>query len=244
MKKAILLLLTIASISMLNSCDEDLKDSSNLNYVTFSQATYNAGVDPNGSTTLEIPVYSANISGSDRSFEIAVDDSSTGADGSYQVPAAVTIPGGSNEGILSVVLSDVNLGIGINTLVLNFQASEGLFTGDPTTVRYVQNCTEVTGTLDIVFDGYGAETAWEITDALGGVVISKDIETYANGQASVSEPITLCSGREYTFTIYDDYGDGLSFPANGSYVLTIGGDVKASGGGDFGLSESTDFDTN
>lgn len=243
MKKIILSLLAI-SVFILNSCEEDLKDSSGLNYITFSQATYNAGVDPNGSTTVDIPVYAANISSSDRSFEIAVGASSTGADGSYVVPSSVTIPGGSNEGTLSIELSDVNLGIGINTLVLNFVASEGLFTGEPATLRYVQNCTEVSGTLDIVFDGYSEETSWEITDALGGVVASKALGSYAPGTASASETITLCSGRDYTFTINDFYGDGLSFPANGTYVLTIGGDVKASGGGDFGFGESTDFDTN
>ena len=235
----------ITTAFVFNSCEEDLKDSNTLNYITFSKATYSAGVDPNGSTTLNIPVYATNISGADRSFEINVDNSSTtGADGSYEVPSFVSIPSGSNEGILSIVLSDVNLGIGINKLVLNFKDMAGLYTGAPTTVNYVQNCTEVTGTLDIVFDGYGSETSWQITDALGDVVLSKALKSYSDGQTSVSESITLCSGREYTFTILDDYGDGLSYPADGSYVLTMNGEVKATGGGDFGTEESTDFNTN
>ena len=177
-------------------------------------------------------------------FKIAVDGSSTAADGSYFVPSSITIPGGSSEGALSIELSDVNLGIGINTLVLNFVASDGLFTGEPATLSYIQNCTEVSGTLDIVFDGYSEETSWEITDALGGIVVSKALGSYPPGVASVSEPITLCSGRDYTFTINDVYGDGLSYPADGSYILTIGGDIKASGGGNFGSGESTDFDIN
>lgn|SRR5690606_22031692 len=235
-------LLTVAFLSV--GCEEDIPEPTGVDYVTFAKKAYSTGVDPGGSTTFDITVYTANVVSSDRAYNVVVDPSSNAAAGSYTVPSSVTIPSGSNEGTLTVSLTDTNLGIGVNNLVLKFELSENYFVGSSTTLSYIQNCTEVTGTLDIVFDGYGAETAWEITDALGGVVISKDIETYANGQASVSEPITLCSGREYTFTIYDDYGDGLSFPANGSYVLTIDGDVKASGGGNFGTEESTEFDTN
>jgi len=56
--------------------------------------------------------------------------------------------------------------------------------------------------------------------------------------------LILCSGRDYTFTINDSFGDGLSYPSNGSYTLTVNGTVKATGGGNYGSTESTDFDTN
>ena len=82
----------------------------------------------------------------------------------------------------------------------------------------------------------------EVTDALGGVTASGG--PYADGQATASEMFKLCSGRDYTFTIFDSFGDGLSFPANGDYTLTVGGAVKATGGGDYGSSDATNFDTN
>lgn len=240
MKKFKLYLFALFATLAFVSCEEDV-EAPGTNYVTFGDNSYMTGVDPGGSATFEIPVYTANTSGSDRTFALVVDGSGAAA-GSYTVPNSVVIPGGTNEGMISVALSDTNLGIGVNTVVISLVAEEGLSVGGSTSLNYIQNCNEVSGTLDIVFDGYGSETSWEITDALGGVVASGS--GYADGQATASESVTLCIGRDYTFTIYDSYGDGLSWPSNGTYTLTVGGDVKASGGGDFGTDESTAFDTN
>lgn len=242
MKKFKLYLFALFATLAFVSCEEDV-EAPGTNYVTFGKSSYMTGVDPGGSATFDIPVYTANTSGSDRTFALIVDGSAA-ATGSYTVPSSVVIPGGTNEGTITVALSDTNLGIGVNSIKISIEPTTGLSVGAPTSLNYIQNCNEVSGTLDIVFDGYGSETSWEITDALGGVVASKPAGTYADGQATASESITLCQGRDYTFTIYDSYGDGLSWPADGTYTLTVGGTVKASGGGDFGTSESTDFDTN
>lgn len=243
MKKLKLILLTVLTVFAFISCEEEMPAGQNANYITFGKTAYSTGVDVGGSKSVDIPVYTANVVGTERSFDVTVLSTSTAAAGSYTVPTSVSIPAGSSEGTLTVVLTDTNLGIGVNALRLSFAAVEGLSRGANTTLSYIQNCTEVTATLSITFDGYGSETGWNVTDALGGVVASKAKGTYSDGQVSATETITLCAGRDYTFTITDDYGDGLSYPANGSYSLTIGGVVKATGGGDFGASEATDFDT-
>ncbi|MGB1041961.1 MAG: hypothetical protein ACPGU6_01075 [Tenacibaculum sp.] len=245
MKKYTKYLLLLASIISFTSCElsEDTLTESNLNYVTFKQSEISAGVDPGSTTSVDVVVYTANKTGSDRTFNVMVDENSTAADGSYMVPATVTVPSGSNEGTLTVELSDVNIGIGVNELILNFSGESGLYTGDKTSIKYIQNCNEVTGSLEIVFDGYGSETSWEITDSLGGVVYSASEGDYTDGQATASVAITLCAGRDFKFVINDSYGDGLSWPTNGTYTLTIDGQVKAQGGGDFGSSEETSFDT-
>ncbi|MBG7613545.1 hypothetical protein IU405_14920 [Polaribacter sp. BAL334] len=243
MKKFKLILLTVLTVFAFTSCEEEMPAGQNANYITFAKTTYSTGVDVGGTKSVDIPVYTANVVGTDRSFDITVLPTSTAAAGSYTVPTSVSIPAGSNEGTLTIVLTDTNLGIGVNALRLKFADVEGLSIGANTTLSYIQNCTEVTATLNITFDGYGSETGWRVTDALGGVVASKAAGTYSDGQASATETITLCAGRDYTFTITDSYGDGLSFPANGSYSLTIGGVVKATGGGDFGASQATAFDT-
>lgn len=243
MKNLKLLFLATITLLTLNSCT-DAVEPMGTNYVTFSESTYSTAVDVGATKTLDVTIYTANISNADRSFDVTVDQAnSTAAAGSYTVPTSVTIPAGKNEGILAIELSDVNLGIGVNTIILNFAAKAGLSNGGTTTVSFIQNCTEITGTLDIVFDGYGSETSWEILDSLGGVVMSAAEKDYTDGQVSASIPVTLCSGRDFTFTIKDAYGDGLSYPNNGTYTLTVNGTVKAQGGGDFGSSESTAFDT-
>jgi hypothetical protein len=242
MKKIAYILLILLSVVYLQSC-EDTYLPPTLEYITFEKTVFSTGVDVGGATTVEIPVYTGNIISADRTFNIDVDGSAAAA-GSYTAPSSVTIPGGTNKGIISVSLTDTNLGIGVNKLKIKFIADGETTVGPATSIEYLQNCEEVTLTLNIVFDGYGSETAWNIKDALGGVVVSKPSKTYEDGQASASETITLCAGRDYTFTITDDYGDGLSYPANGSYTLSLGSTVKVTGGGDFGASETTAFDTN
>jgi hypothetical protein len=245
MKKIKYLFLIAISILAFNSCADDIPEfTSELNYVTFGASLYSAGVDVGGSTMVDIPVYTTNVTGSDRMVAVYVDLNQTNADpGSYSVPTSVTIPGGSNEGKLSVSLSDVNLGIGVNKVVIDFDEVSGLYIGSGTSINYTQNCNEVSATLDINFDYYSSETSWEIQDSLGGVVVAGG--NYGDGSAPVSEDFSLCIGRDYTLVFYDAYGDGM-FDGDtlGSYTLTVGGDVKVSENGDFGGSQSNSFDTN
>lgn len=246
MKKIAYKFLILLSIVSFYNCDHD-SIVPELEYVTFSKSSYSTGVDPGGSTSFNITVYASNISSSDRSFNVSVDASSNAATGSYTVPSSVSIPAGSNEGVLTVALTDTNLGIGVNNLVINFESSADYFHGASTTLSYIQNCTEVTATLDLTFDRWGSEVSWEVTDALGGVVASGGGYANTGAGTSTSDTVTfvLCAGRDYTFTAIDSYGDGWG--AVGSYTLTVGGVVKASGDGTLGgtgSSESTPFNTN
>ena len=247
MKKIINIFLIIFSFVLFQNCEDDQFESS-LNYVSFGDTTYSTGVDVGGNTTIDVIVYTSKIVESDVNFNISVDPDSNAALGSYNVPSSVTVPSGSNKGTLTVALSDVDLGIGINKLVLNFNdVTSGYGNGDSTTVEYIQNCTEVTGVLDLTFDRWGSEVSWEIHDSLGGLVVEGGgySDTGSGTSTSDSINITLCSGRNYTLTVNDSYGDGWG--SVGSYSLTINGTVKASGDGSLGgtgISEVTAFDTN
>lgn len=247
MKKTINIFLIIFSFVFLQNCEDEQFESS-LMYVSFGDSTYSTGVDVGGSTTIDVAVYTSQIVASDVSFNVVVDASSNAASGSYTVPSTVTVPSGSNKGVLTVALTDTNLGIGINKLVLKFDSvTAGYGNGGSTTVEYVQNCTEVTGTLALTFDRWGSEVSWNIKDALGGVVASGGGYSDTGSGTSTSDTIqiTLCAGRSYTFTALDAYGDGWG--SVGSYTLTIGGVVKVSGDGTLGgtgVSETTSFNTN
>jgi len=241
MKKLPILILFVASLFVFNGCDEETPSTSDLNYVTFGGDMFSAGVDVGGSTTVDIPVYTTEIAGSAKTFNLTVDGSDA-ATGSYNVPASVVIEAGTNKGTLSVTLSDVDLGIGVNIITIDFEEVDGLINGGSTAIEYTQNCTEVTATLDISFDYYSSETGWYIVDSLGGVVLSNQYGS--DGIWTTSENLSLCSGRDYTLVFTDAYGDGMDDGTNlGSYTLTIGGAVKVTGGGGFGASESNAFDT-
>jgi len=227
MKKIIkTFLVLLVSVSLFN-CEDTLEPSA-LDYIAFGTDSYSTGVDPGGATTFEIPVYTAKVYGAAKTFNVTVDGAKAAA-GSYDVPASVSITAGSNKGILTVSLSDVNLGIGVNEITINFEDVAGGYHGEPTTLAYVQNCTEITATLDLSFDRWGSEVYWEIRDALNGVVASTSgyPDTGAGTTTTDSVAITLCAGRSYTFFAADTYGDGWG----GNYTLTIGGVVKVSGDG-------------
>jgi hypothetical protein len=243
MKKISYILFAFIAIISLNSC-EDKVEALDTNYVTFGAPEYSTGVNPGSSSTFDIPVFTANLTGSARTIMVEVDPTSNAAAGSYTVPTSVTIPAGENKATLSVILTDTNLGIGVNKLKLNFGNEIGLSTGAATTLSYIQNCTEVTATLNLSFDRWGSEVYWEIRDALNGVVASTSgyPDTGSGTTTTDSVAITLCAGRSYTFFAADTYGDGWG----GNYTLTIGGVVKVSGDGNALDTNgvSTAFDTN
>lgn len=233
------ILLVVAAVFTFYSCEEDLKPL-NTNFVTFGDSSYSALVDPGSSTTVDITVYAANVTGNDRSISINVDGTSAAA-GSFNVPATVIVPGGTNKGVLTVQLNDP--GIAQNAVTIQLVEEEGLFVGEPTTIVYTQSCNEVAVTLDFTFDYYSSETSWEILDSNEDTILTGG--GYSDGIGSATENFNLCQSRSYTLIVYDAYGDGMNDGTNlGSYTLTIGGVAKVTGGGNFGASESNAFDTN
>lgn len=95
--------------------------------------------------------------------------------------------------------------------------------------------------VDVRTDSFGSETSWQITDSNDEIVASKDI--FSNRELQ-SETLCLdmtatCDGSDYTFTIYDDYGDGICCEwGNGYYEVYVEGELKAEGAS-FGSFEST-----
>ncbi|NQV14675.1 choice-of-anchor D domain-containing protein, partial [bacterium] len=95
-------------------------------------------------------------------------------------------------------------------------------------------------TIEIFTDNYYGETSWDIVDASGTVVAT-------NGVGEIDAPATLYTWDlelepgNYTFTIYDSFGDGICCAyGEGYYNLTVNGSLVATGG-EFGTSESVAF---
>lgn len=242
-------LVLISTLLVFTNCDDSVS-TPNLEYVTFGAELYSAGVDVGSSNTVNIPVFTGNKESKDRVYNVIVDGSAAAA-GSYTIPTSITIPGGSNEGSLTVGLSDTDLGIGVNKLTISFEPNDGSYYGAATRIEYTQNCTEVTATLDLVFDQWGSEVSWSVKDALDGVVASGGgyPDTAAGTSTSDTKTFNLCSGRTYTLETTDAYGDGWG--SVGSYTLTVGAVVKVTGdsstmnnGGTGAMTASAAFDTN
>ena len=116
MKKIANIFFLAITCVLFQNCEDEQFESS-LKYVTFSSPLYSTAVDVEGSTSLDVIIYTSQTVGSDTTFDILVDESSNAAAGSYSVPSSVTIPSGTNEGTLTLTLTDLDLGIGVNTVV-------------------------------------------------------------------------------------------------------------------------------
>lgn len=237
MKKLIFLFSIITTT--LIGCSDSLENPAS-NFVSFESENYAFGVDIDGSSTNSINVYSGNIASTDRTFYVDVVATGTTADpASYSVPESFIIPANSNNGKLDITISDVNIGAG-KKLTIAFRPEVGVYAGQDIVLDIKQVCPFNDVKLKIVFDGYASETSFELKNDSGTVVGGVAAGTWADGLEDYAESFCLPAGN-YTFTVGDAYGDGLSYPENGTVELKIGTTVLFSVVGDFGSSKTGTF---
>ena len=99
----------------------------------------------------------------------------------------------------------------------------------------------VSATIQILTDEYPGETTWEVIDENGAIV-------YAGGpynQEFNLEEFEMCldSAQCYTFTIFDQYGDGIccGFGEGNYKIIDAEGNPLVEGTGEFGYEEINDF---
>lgn len=238
MKKIKYLIIFTLSLFVLNSCGDEVDSTKDFNYISFESTAYTFGVDLNSSNTRDVKVYTTQVTGSDRTFNVTVDLAKSTADpASYTVPASVIIPANSNVGLLSIEITDLNIGEAGKKLVLTFEPADGLLYSAPITLNIKQVCPLNEVILTINFDTYPDETSWELKNSSNVVVASGG--PYTAGSTKLVKAFCLENGS-YTFTIFDLYGDGI---APKTYQLVYNG-VAIKSGGAFGFSETTTFTVN
>ncbi|MEO6349004.1 MAG: hypothetical protein ABIO60_13970 [Aquaticitalea sp.] len=213
---------------------------------------------PQGGTTVSIPVLATNTSSEARTFDVTVDTEASSEELSsadYSLGSA-TIPAGSYEGSVDVTINYDGLEDFVKyKLVLNLEAPNSAF--PPVSLTFLKEydittfvCADLI--LTLVEDGFADERNWEITNSSGIVVQCSDFASCPSGAPSGSfDPATYnytiptLSAGDYTLTIYDAYGDGMfDGSIEGSYNLYCAAQdvvTYASGGGNFGESDSTNF---
>ena len=233
------------------ACDQDdaisenTYDNTGQTGVGFTTASTSVAVRVEGASAT-ISVQATTTSTSARSYDAVVNATSTGAPGDYTI-GAVTIPADSYDGTLTVSFVDTNLDEGVAyTLVLDLELPAGIAVvgSKTTTINYNKYliCNDFVLTMNE--DVFSSERTWDVTDATGAVVESGGGYSDMNGGQQIIETMTLADGC-YTFTIYDSFGDG-QFDGNitGNYSLDCSIINVASGEGNWGGSEATDFCVN
>jgi len=92
--------------------------------------------------------------------------------------------------------------------------------------------------VDITTDNYGAETSFDIKDSSG----DKIMEGGNYESATTYTDSTCVADGSYTFTIYDEWGDGICCTyGSGSYSVKVNDEEVASGGSFSGNTEEKQF---
>lgn len=254
-KKIVLLFSLVSFVTIFNSCEEYDPTVSAPESLSFNRSSETFGFTAS-ENVYPLRVTATKVSGSDRVVDIVVltgDDVNgnpytTALPDDFTVALSVLIPAGELSGSTDITFDPSEVLIG-DTRKVTFEIvnQEGYVLNSTTSkfaLTYAQVCFSNTINLDIVTDSYGSETTWEITDGSGSVVESGGpYADVSGGQTIPTTTYTLPDG-DYTFTVYDSYGDGMSTSATiqGSYAIAKDcGTVLVTGGGDFGASSSHVF---
>lgn len=98
-------------------------------------------------------------------------------------------------------------------------------------------CAGTNANFVLTTDNYGGETSWQLVSGSSGTLHSGGGLT---SRTQYTEQWCLADG-DYTFTIFDSYGDGICCGyGSGSYSLTIGGE-SIFAGGSFASEQSHSF---
>ncbi|OSY88488.1 hypothetical protein WH52_06965 [Tenacibaculum holothuriorum] len=234
MKKNHFFILLFLSLFIV-SCSEETPTPTNINYISFQASDYSFGVDIGAENTRTVKVYTANVSDSDRTFNIKVDTDATTADATaYTVPETLTVPAGKNLGELNVNIKDISIGDG-KKLVLYIENTDDLLTGGKITLNISRICPENEVVLKIAFDSYPEEVSWTLKDSSGTIVEESKAGAYDGMTGETEKKFCLTDGT-YTFEILDVYSDGA-----GAYSLSYNGGYIVNSDGTYGAGESTTF---
>jgi len=142
MKKITYLLLITIAMFVFNGCTDKVDTTKDLNLVSFEVRTPTIIVEKDGSTDTDIHVYTTQTTSSDRTFGVEVVEALTtvSAD-AYSVPTTITVPANTNDGTLTVTVSDNNLGVDPVTLGLRVTAAADLFVGNEASLNIQKHCT-------------------------------------------------------------------------------------------------------
>lgn len=244
--KKLLKLTVLLALALVMSCEENYTNGSS-NVVSFESNPIVEFVEIEGTRTAEVYVYTGNIVGGDRTYGIAVDQNATTLDPSaYSVPTSVTVPGGTNVGVIEYTITDSNIPLAGGTLVLTFSDignSELTYAGSDSSVVNAYSSVAITvqyefcppansGQLNITLDPWPGETTWELST--GGAVVA----TGGPYEGTEAVEIWCLESGDYEWTLFDSFGDGI---VDGGYSITINGVVVVSGDGDFGDSVTETF---
>lgn len=212
MKKSILYL-TMISLLFIVGCNGD-DELEPLNYVTLDSTEMDLSVHEDTSESFDVTVYTGNTTGSDRTFTVNVDESSTLDPGAYTLPGSVTVPANSNEVTFTVEVTGSGIDDYGDILILSLGKEQGAYTGHPYVINITKLCDfEITG---------------DYSNASGWFEAEYDVEVQAG--SSANEYIVkdmFEDGTDITFTVNEDFS--ITVPKQDAWVSGTYGQASVQG---------------
>lgn len=237
MKKTYYTLLFLLTIITLYSCEDQNGIDPDFNFITFDD-TPNITVSQNSTFEQKTVVYSSRSTDSDRVINISINLDETTADpNSYNVPNTITIPANSNKGEFIIKISDTNIDASGESLTIEFDTSDGLFTGDALSLSIYKSCeldiNLFLGDYTITEVDYGAYgSAITLDPVVSNRIWVSNFWNWAVGLAYYdfnpedgtitmpSQDILMGDGN-----IYSSNGSGTYNACDGSFHMEYQGDV-------------------
>lgn len=254
MKKYLIILLTVISTTAFIGCSSD-DDFTPPNYVTFEGTKKAVSVKEDGSESLEVTLYTANITGGDRTFSINVDDASTLDASAYTIPSSVTVPSNTNEATFNVDIKGSGIKNSGDKLVLSLGQESELHTGKPISIDVAKVCDfDVAGSYSNNSEYHETELPATIVAGEGAnQYVAKDLfeegfdinfTVNADGSISVPKQAAWISGQYGQASVTGKAGSKVQ-PCSGMLTLVLEHTVDA---GSFGamtevLTKGADSDS-
>lgn len=102
------------------------------------------------------------------------------------------------------------------------------------------SCYDVVVT--VTTDDFGNETTWQLIDANTSIVYASDLSGNLGDNTTTSTTVCIAPDVDLEFTIFDSFGDGMTFGIPGSYSVSVDGSTVATGSS-FASSEVSTFST-
>ncbi|MEM9678760.1 MAG: DUF1735 domain-containing protein [Bacteroidota bacterium] len=214
MKNIYKLMVLVLFVGVFTSCEEDLiiydVDNGQTGH-SFARAAQTIEFCTTSST---ITVESTTRTNTDRTINFNVNTAMTTAEADeYTLGAtSVTIPAGEFVGSTTIDVNFDNLASGIDRIVvLDLEIPEGTILSAPRgrqTISFSGACTLNEVVVDIAFDDYPEETAWQIRDAANNIIAGDTAFGNHAGESSFTTTLCLPDG-EYIYILFDFYEDGI-----------------------------------
>jgi hypothetical protein len=133
----------IFTLLIITSCENDSKIAvSEIDYVSFETTSSEILVAPDGTASQEIKIFTSSKVTADKTYALnVVTNLTTASTSAYTIPSTVTIPSGTNVGVITVTVDGSNIdSSGSDDLVIEFTDADNLYRGEALTITLQQFC--------------------------------------------------------------------------------------------------------